>query len=354
MALGPELYSTSIIRLSTRLHRQNTSGAAFLICTTHIAGFQMVRSAILSPVQPAKRSHFLGKNGGGLDLPTIIFSPPFAGPPSQVFHALISDLVSHGYSVVTMDHPYKQPYLPLPDGTSISGLPFDYDSSTEEGLELIQRVHQYRLTDVSAVLEAMPTLSKCLSIPLNLTHFSFFGHSLSGSAALSQILYEHSRTTRHRHRILGALNMDGSLWGPVAASDSSADLRIPSLILSSAHHRDDPQFAGFDAQQSAWAKEINIGGQSNHTDFSDLIVVKQGLGISGDEGAVSAERMINITRTLVGDFQSLLGERGEGILSGTNETRAAWPELAKGQGPLDQNQKQSTILQCHVPELKTK
>jgi hypothetical protein len=262
-----------------------------------------------------------------LDLPTLVFSPPFAGPPSQAFHGLISDLVSHGYSVVTMDHPYEQPYLELPDGTGISGLPFNYDSNTEEGLKVIQRVHEYRLTDAHAVLSALPALSKRLSVPLNLTHFSFFGHSLGGSAALSQVLYERGLTNRYKHHILGALNMDGSLWGPAAVNDSSADLRIPSLILSSAHHKGDPQFADFDALESNWAKEINIGGKSNHTDFSDLIVLKQGLGIAGGEGAVSAERMIEITRELVGDFQDLVLGKGEGVLSGTNAVRAAWPEL---------------------------
>jgi hypothetical protein len=267
------------------------------------------------------------KEWRSLELPTLIFSPPFAGPPSQVFHALISDLVSHGYSVVTMDHPYEQPYLQLPDGTDIPGLPFDYDVNTEEGLALVQRVHSYRITDAHAVLVAMPTLSKHTRVPLNTTHFSFLGHSLGGSAALAQILYERNVTSDYEHGILGALNMDGTLWGAVAANDSSADLRIPSLILSSAFHNGDPQFADFDAQQCAWAKEINIGGKSNHTDFSDLIVVKQGLGITGADGAVSAKRMVDITRTLVGGFQGLLVGRGEGVLSGTNEARAAWPEL---------------------------
>lgn len=213
------------------------------------------------------------KEWKGLDLPTLIFSLPFAGPPSQVFHAIISDLVSYGYSVVTMDHPYEQPYLQLPDGTGIPGLPFDYDSDTEEGLELIQRVHEYRLTDADAVLSSLPALSKHLSIPLNLTHFSFFGHSLGRSAALSQILYERNHTTAHKHHSLGALTMDGSLWGPAATNDSFADLRVPSLILSSAHHKGDPQFADVDVLQSSWAKEVNLGGKSNHTDFSNLIKV---------------------------------------------------------------------------------
>jgi hypothetical protein len=262
-----------------------------------------------------------------LNLPTLVFSPPFAGPPSQLFLGLFSELVSHGYSVVTMDHPYEQPYLLLPNGTGVPGLPFDYDISSDEGFELVQHVHDYRLSDAAAVLDALPSISKHLSIPLNTTHFSFFGHSLGGSAALSQPIYERNHRSKHKHTIIGALNMDGSLWGPVAANDSTVNLRIPTLILSSSGHRSDPQFAGFDAQQSSWAKEINIGGKTNHSDFADYIVIKQGLGLAGGEGAVSAERMINITRTLVGDFQGLVRGKGEGELSGTEEVRDAWPEL---------------------------
>lgn len=267
------------------------------------------------------------KNWNKLQLPTLIFNPGFAGPPSRLFHALLSDLASHGYSVVALDHPHEAPYIQLPDGTGVTGLPFNYQTDTKEKLKFAQRVHDYRLTDASAVLEAIPTISKRLSVPLNLTHFSFFGHSLGGSAALSQILHERNRTSEQKRRILGALNTDGSLWVPVSANDSSADLHIPNLLVSSGVHKGDPLFANFDAQQSAWAKEINIGGRSNHSDFSDLIVMRQGLGITGGQGAVTAERMISIIRTLVGSFQGLLVGKGEGVLSGTYEVRAAWPEL---------------------------
>lgn len=267
------------------------------------------------------------KRWNKLQLPTLIFQPGFAGPPSRMFHALLSELASHGYSVVALDHPHEAPYIQLPDGTDITGLPFNYQTDTKEKLKFVQRVHDYRLTDASAVLKAIPSISRSLSIPLNSTHFSFFGHSLGGSAALSQILYERNGTSEQKHRILGALNTDGSLWVPVSANDSSADLRIPNLLLSSGQHKGDPLFANFDAQQSAWAKEINIGGRSNHSDFSDLILMKQGLGITGGQGALTAERMINITRTLVRGFQDLLVGKGEGVLSGTDEIRAAWPEL---------------------------
>ncbi|KAF2627314.1 hypothetical protein BU25DRAFT_410927 [Macroventuria anomochaeta] len=262
-----------------------------------------------------------------LHLPTLIFHPSFAGPPSRLFHALLSNLASHGYSVVALDHPHEAPYIELPDGTGVTGLPFNYQTDTEEKLKFVQRVHDYRLNDASAVLNAIPAISKQLAIPLNATHFSFVGHSLGGSAALAQVVYERNSTNPRKHTILGALNTDGSLWSPISANDSSVDLRIPNLLLSSAQHKGDPLFHDFDVQQSAWAKEINVGGRSNHTDFSDLIVLKQGLGITGGQGAVTAERMINITRTLVGSFQGLLVGRGEGVLSGSEEVRKAWPEL---------------------------
>ncbi|KAF2996810.1 hypothetical protein E8E13_001807 [Curvularia kusanoi] len=241
-----------------------------------------------------------------LHLPTLIFNPSFAGPPSRLFHALLSDLASHGYSVVALDHPHEAPYIELPDGTGVTGLPLGYSPATPEEFELVQRVHDYRLSDAEAVLDALPAISKKLGIPLNTTHFSFFGHSLGGSAALAQVVYERNLTSPRKHTILGALNSDGSLWDPIAANDSSVDLRIPNLLLSSAQHKGDPLFHDFDVLQSSWAKEINVGGRSNHTDFSDLIVMKQGLGITGGQGAVTAERMIHITRTLVRSFQGLL------------------------------------------------
>jgi hypothetical protein len=110
-------------------------------------------------------------------------------------------------------------------------------------------------------------------------------------------------TSRHKHRILSALNIDVTLRGAVAANDSSADLQIPSLIPSSRFHSGDPQFATFNAQQCAWVKEINIGGKSNHTNLSDLIVVKQGLEIAGSEGVFNRSRWFISRRRLWEDFR---------------------------------------------------
>ncbi|KAL1596455.1 hypothetical protein SLS60_009101 [Paraconiothyrium brasiliense] len=89
-----------------------------------------------------------------LALPTLLWGPPFTGPPSQMFSSLFSDLVSKGYSIVTVDHPGEQPYLQYPNGIGVKGLGKDFVPTGE----FINRVHEYRLEDNFAVLDALPSL----------------------------------------------------------------------------------------------------------------------------------------------------------------------------------------------------
>ncbi|KAF2440064.1 hypothetical protein P171DRAFT_448010 [Karstenula rhodostoma CBS 690.94] len=137
-----------------------------------------------------------------LALPNLLLGPPFTGPPSQMFSSLFSDLVSQGYTIVTVDHPGEQPYLQYPKGTWITGLGKAF---LPDG-DFINRVHEYRLEDNSAVPDALPTLRKELGVPLNLTHVALFDHSLGGSASLNQLLCDKNRT---HPRILGSVDVDG-------------------------------------------------------------------------------------------------------------------------------------------------
>lgn len=262
-----------------------------------------------------------------LRLPTLVFGPPFAGPPSQLFYSLFSDLVSYGYNVVTIDHPYEQPFLEFPDGTGIPGLAMDFNPPGD-GLEYLNNLIEYRLSDTSAVLDALPTLSQNLAIPLNVSHVALFGHSLGGPVALGQILVERKRNSTTT--ILGAINIDGSVVGPAGTNDTSADLKIPSLLVAASghNHESDPTFPDFLKQQSAWHKEVRILGNVNHTDFSDLVVLKQGAGIAGGEDAIRATRLVEIVRKFVGDFLTFVGTTGEeGVLSGSVSVKKAWPEV---------------------------
>ncbi|KAJ4299735.1 hypothetical protein N0V90_004981 [Kalmusia sp. IMI 367209] len=267
-----------------------------------------------------------------LALPTLIWGAPFAGPPSQMFFNLFSQLVSTGYTIVTIDHPGEQPYLQYPNGTGIPGLSEDFIPDDK----FINRVHEYRLEDNSAVLDALTNIQETLDIPLNLTHVALFGHSLGGSAALNQLLIERNRS---HPEILGSVDIDGQIFPPASATDSSADIRTPAFLLISEQHLaiGDPTFPTFVSWQSQWVKEISVHGKTNHTDFSDLVMLLQANGITGGDGAIKAERMVNVTRTFVGAFFDMISGKvvGESVLSGSEEVRQDWPEVGFENSVLD-------------------
>ncbi|KAF2025667.1 hypothetical protein EK21DRAFT_116598 [Setomelanomma holmii] len=260
-----------------------------------------------------------------LGLPTLLFFPPFAGPPSQLFYGLISELVSHGYTVISNDHPYEQPYLQYPNGTSYTGHSVDWDPSPE----IYPLTEAYRINDNSAVLDALPSISKHLKLPLNLTHFAFFGHSLGGSAALAQIPAERNRTASRNKTFLGTINLDGTVFGRASANDSSVDVGVPSLLFSSLVHPRyyDPTWPIFESWQTNWCKEIHALGHTNHTDFSDLVFMKQANGIAGGGDAIPAAKILNYTRTFVGAFFEMLIGGGEGVLKGDAQVQQEWPGI---------------------------
>jgi hypothetical protein len=264
-----------------------------------------------------------------LQLPTLMFGPSCGGPLSRMFTGLLSELASHGYVIITVDHPYEQPYLEYPNGTVFMGvLDFSWRGET-----FLQEIYNYRLTDNSALLDAMPRIASDTGIPINLTHFVFFGHSVGGTTALSAVLVENNRMESEEKTLLGAINMDGDVAGPARANDSSANLHAPSLYLKRTNRE---PFLGstislFELRQSSWIKELRVLGMANHTDFTDLTFLKQALGISGGTGVISGPRMLNVSRTFVKAFMDMVseGSRGnEGVLSGDNSILEQFPEIS--------------------------
>ena len=262
-----------------------------------------------------------------LKLPTLVFNPPGAGPSSRMFTGLLSELASHGYTVITVDHPYEQPYLEYPDGRTFTGV-LDI---TWSGETYLQQIYSYRLTDNSAVLDALPSISKETGIPVNLTHFVFFGHSVGGSSSLSEILVERNRIESIGKTFLGAIDMDGDVSGPALANDSSADLRVPTLILKSSNwpRAQGSPFPLLESHQSSWIKELRVLGKSNHTDYTDTIFLKQTFGYSGGAGAITAPRMLEVTRVFVKAFMDKVSgsDSSGGVLSGDESVARNYPEV---------------------------
>lgn len=261
-----------------------------------------------------------------LHLPTLLWGPPAAGPPSQMFLGMISELVSKGYVVVTVDHPYEPPYLQYPNGTGYRGHEVDWEPPDDTLVAL----HEYRITDNSATLDALPQLAEDTGVPLNLTHIAFFGHSFGGSAALAQINAERNRTSSKDKTFLGAMNLDGTVFGPGAQNSSVVDMHAPALLMASEGHlrSQDPSWPIFESWQSGWTKEVRVLGKSNHTDYSDLIFLKQANGIAGGDGAIAASRFLEVERMFVTAFFDMLIGGGEGVLAGNEDVLEEYPEVA--------------------------
>lgn len=257
-----------------------------------------------------------------LRLPTLHFGPAQGGPPTQMFTGLIMEMASRGFSVITVDHPWEPPYMEYPDGTSFKG----HDVAWEPCVSVTNKIHAYRLVDNSAVLDALPQISRTLSVPINTRRFAFFGHSLGGSVALSQFVVERRRAASRDKVFLGAINLDSTLFGLTATNSSEINTHIPTLMIGSSHHYDQT-WAVFESYQTSWSKSVRILGGSNHTDFSDLIFLKQANGIAGGTGVITATRFLEVSRILVRHFFDMLLGKGQGVLDDTAKVEEMFPEV---------------------------
>lgn len=190
--------------------------------------------------------------------PTILFGPGAGGPATMANTILLSELASHGYNVIGLDHPYEHEWLQYPNGTYIHGLPLDYDWGLPDVTE-IYALNSLRLVDNAVLLKQLPSLAKKLGVHLNLTHVGTVGHSLGGSVAIGS-LYEHES-------VKAGIDLDGSLLQRPSIDGPEADTHKPSLLLGFEEHFDE-SYRTYPDWQSAYFRGVRING-THHNDFTD-------------------------------------------------------------------------------------
>jgi predicted dienelactone hydrolase len=145
-------------------------------------------------------------------LPVLLFSPSSGGFRSQNTFQ-VEELVSQGYIVVGIDHPYSSSRVVFPDGRIAYSVPWidtasqaTYDESNRR-VELMVEDH---VADARFVLDEMerwnrPDSTELLAGRMDLTRVGIFGHSFGGSLAASLCLAE--------PRVVAGINMDGWMFG---------------------------------------------------------------------------------------------------------------------------------------------
>ncbi|MBB5924237.1 dienelactone hydrolase [Actinoalloteichus hoggarensis] len=143
--------------------------------------------------------------------PVVLYSPG-SGLPRAVGTAVVQDLVSHGYVVVTVDHTYNTRHVEFPGGRVVSALDLGDDFGAQasvhaEDLSFVVDV----LTEIAedgtsdAVRHGTPPAG--LGVALGLGDLGVLGHSLGGSAAAVAL--------QDDTRFDAAMSFDGPVYSPV-------------------------------------------------------------------------------------------------------------------------------------------
>ncbi len=144
--------------------------------------------------------------------PVLLFSPSSGGFRSQNTFE-VEELVSQGYIVVGIDHPYSSSRVVFPGGRIVYSLPWVDTSSQaayEESNRKVELMVEDHVADARFVLDQMERWNRLdsgelLAGRMDLTKVGVFGHSFGGSLAASLCVAD--------PRVVAGINMDGWMFG---------------------------------------------------------------------------------------------------------------------------------------------
>jgi predicted dienelactone hydrolase len=237
--------------------------------------------------------------------PVILYSPG-SGEDRELGTAQAEQLASDGYAVVTIDATHDAGEVEFPDGTvALSALPDQI--SDEVRTQLID----LRAADASFVIDQLTDIDRGgnpnvehtplpagLPGSLDLSQIGMFGHSDGGATAATAMSTD--------ARIKAGLDMDGTLYGPVATHG----LRRPFLLLSAQDLGDDATWDTFLDHSTGYQHWLLLN-DSQHLSFTDAeSLYPQVAGLLGLPsttlaqliGTLNADRSVVVQRTYIRSF----------------------------------------------------
>jgi len=227
--------------------------------------------------------------------PIIIFSPG-QGVKTLFYSSLETDLASHGFVVVAIEHTYDAPVVVFPDGRILRPMPKEKKPASPntptQDMQAQRSTADYRAEDILFVKKQLAKLVGSSKTPfrnrLDLSRVVALGHSIGGMAAL--------RACQIDARIRACVNIDGSYRARPYPSDQAMGhpqqslmwLRRPLYMFT------DQQLKGVGMTRGEFDAEIAfgprlLGGSKagldvqfpqvgvDHMDFSDVRVLESGI-----------------------------------------------------------------------------
>jgi predicted dienelactone hydrolase len=284
--------------------------------------------------------------------PLLVFSHGYTGVPSS-YTALLEELASHGYVVLSIVHPYEATAATLTDGrvVSMNGADGKFVPGVQQvftewgaedktmaavtrastdadrmtllrgylgGLRRTDEAVRRWVQDTRLVLDRLSSLPKStvagqLAARVDMKRMGAFGHSMGGVTAAAFCLED--------KRCRAALNLDGI---PQYGSLIDSSLGRPFLMVYSERPG---RLGASDAIYARAARpyyRVDVK-DTRHLDFSDMVFWGGPLRQRPVMGAIEPSRAVDATRAIVRQYfdQELLGQRSP-MLSGTSP----FPEVA--------------------------
>jgi dienelactone hydrolase len=222
-------------------------------------------------------------------MPVIIYSPG-GGGSRFMGTALVEDLASRGYLVVSVDHTFTGP-VQFPDRTE--GLGRGVDNAT---------VMRTRAADTSFVLDTLAARGIDLSV------VGMFGHSMGGFTTAEAMITD--------RRIDAGVNLDGSM-DPRAGQAATKGVDRPFLLIGGGlssgkphNHQYSDDWGSFWANSTGWRRDLYLP-TAEHASFTDAqLLVPQISGIPADTvaatiGTIDPRRSLTVQRTHLAAFFGL-------------------------------------------------
>jgi len=227
--------------------------------------------------------------------PVIIFSPGYDGV-YQIYTSFIEDLVSHGFVVVSINHPYVSGITVFPDNRTVGLAPVPTDPA--EQAAFFAKSLRVIVQDAKFVLNTTAEMN--ISDPefaghFDLAHVGIYGHSFGG-ANTAVCCYEDSR-------FLAGFTLEGVFY----QNFTPGNITRPFLMMTA-----ESRFTNDSSVQYIWdhvtadAFKVGVLG-STHYAYTDVgVLLSHLVPLIPPKilsfGIIPPKRMMNITRTYVDTF----------------------------------------------------
>ncbi len=197
--------------------------------------------------------------------PVLLFSPGLFYITSS-YAAFIEDLVSHGYIVVAVNHPYISGITIFPDGRSVGPLNTS-ELTADEIKQMIEDGFHVMVDDISFVLDYLEMLNRgetehsMWECQMDMSRIGMFGHSLGGAVGLQMCAQD--------LRVRACANMDGIPHGDVIEQGTSK----PVLIMRSVKAFENIDYWNLWKNLDTGDAYSAVIAGTGHTSYSDVAIM---------------------------------------------------------------------------------